>query len=99
MKRRKSTFFLHIDLSETIAEVKDKLQELIEKVICCLYQLSTSLNGRLKALRRSSWITKVEKADENGLKDVVCMSSGGEQKQYALLCMSQEDWACRDSQG
>ena len=32
VKRRKSTYFLHIDLSETIQEVKAKLQDLIEKV-------------------------------------------------------------------
>ncbi|CAL5225187.1 g7970 [Coccomyxa viridis] len=31
VKRRKSTFFVHIDLSETISEVKAKLQELVEK--------------------------------------------------------------------
>ena len=36
VKRRKSTFFLHIDLSETISEVKAKLQELVEKVRSCL---------------------------------------------------------------
>ena len=33
VKRKKSTYFLHIDLSETIGEVKAKLQELVEKVI------------------------------------------------------------------
>ena len=32
VKREKSTYFLHIDLSETIGEVKAKLQELVEKV-------------------------------------------------------------------
>ena len=33
VKRKKSTYFLHIDLSETIGEVKAKLQELVEKVL------------------------------------------------------------------
>lgn len=32
VKRKKSTFFLHIDLTETILEVKAKLQDLIQKV-------------------------------------------------------------------
>jgi hypothetical protein len=32
VKRKKATFFLHIDLSETILEVKAKLQDLIQKV-------------------------------------------------------------------
>ncbi|EIE22159.1 hypothetical protein COCSUDRAFT_55858 [Coccomyxa subellipsoidea C-169] len=31
VKRKKSTFFLHIDLTETILEVKAKLQDLIQK--------------------------------------------------------------------
>ncbi|BDA40387.1 hypothetical protein COCOBI_01-0400 [Coccomyxa sp. Obi] len=31
VKRKKSTYFLHIDLTETILEVKAKLQELVQK--------------------------------------------------------------------
>jgi hypothetical protein len=33
VKRKKSTYFLHIDLTETIGEVKAKLQELVEQVM------------------------------------------------------------------
>lgn len=32
VKRKKSTYFLHIDLTETILEVKAKLQDLVQKV-------------------------------------------------------------------
>lgn len=32
VKRHKTTIFLHIDLSETVLEVKAKLQELVQKV-------------------------------------------------------------------
>ncbi len=32
VKRKKSTYFLHIDLTETILEVKTKLQDLVQKV-------------------------------------------------------------------
>lgn len=32
IKRKKDTIFLHIDLNETILEVKAKLQELVDKV-------------------------------------------------------------------
>ena len=32
VKRKKSTFFLHIDLTETILEVKAKLEDLVQKV-------------------------------------------------------------------
>ena len=32
VKRKKDTIFLHIDLNETILEVKAKLQELVDKV-------------------------------------------------------------------
>ncbi|KAK9916294.1 hypothetical protein WJX75_000984 [Coccomyxa subellipsoidea] len=31
VKRKKSTFFLHIDLTETILEVKAKLEDLVQK--------------------------------------------------------------------
>ena len=41
VKRHKTTIFLHIDLSETILEVKAKLQELVQKVaMLCLVSVA-----------------------------------------------------------
>lgn len=40
VKRKKTTLFLHIDLSETILEVKAKLEDLVQKVgasPCCMH--------------------------------------------------------------
>jgi transcription elongation factor B subunit 2 len=35
VKRRKQTFFLHVEPTDTILEVKSKLQELLEQVSAC----------------------------------------------------------------
>ena len=51
VKRHKTTMFLHIDLSETILEVKAKLQELVQKVgvtTCCACLHRTVAEGKGK---------------------------------------------------
>lgn len=38
VKRKKTTIFLHVDATDTVLEIKQKLQELVEQVgadLCC----------------------------------------------------------------
>ena len=37
VKRKKTTIFLHVEPTDTVLEVKQKLQDLVEKVcVCCV---------------------------------------------------------------
>lgn len=37
VKRIKTTIFLHVDPTDTVLEVKQKLQELVQQVLHCMW--------------------------------------------------------------
>ncbi|CAK0787962.1 hypothetical protein CVIRNUC_011184 [Coccomyxa viridis] len=84
VKRRKSTYFLHIDLSETIQEVKAKLQDLVEKEPkdMKLYREGTELTDST---------TLAEAKAENGDTIAMAFALPGEQGKFEEMDITPHD--------